>query len=125
MTDFLLRLPQRFLMLLILIYRYSLASIMGQRCRFAPSCSEYGLEAVRRHGAVKGGWLAARRIARCNPWGGSGYDPVPDTAHQNPVPDTAHRTPVPDLAHRKSCCSLHHDAAQIQTLPGTGTHARS
>ena len=60
MTDFLLRLPQRFLMLLILIYRYSLASIMGQRCRFAPSCSEYGLEAVRRHGAVKGGWLAAR-----------------------------------------------------------------
>jgi putative membrane protein insertion efficiency factor len=77
MIGFLRALPARLLMGLILVYRYSLASIMGQRCRFAPSCSEYGLEAVQRHGAIKGGWLAARRIARCNPWGGSGYDPVP------------------------------------------------
>ena len=79
MTAFLRALPARLLMGLILLYRYSLASIMGQRCRFAPSCSEYGLEAVKRHGALKGGWLAARRIARCHPWGGSGYDPVPDS----------------------------------------------
>ncbi len=80
MMPFLRALPARLLMGLILIYRYSLASIMGQRCRFAPSCSEYGLEAVKRHGAIRGGWLAAKRIARCNPWGGWGYDPVPPTS---------------------------------------------
>lgn len=63
---------------LIQLYRYTLSFFLGRRCRFAPSCSEYGLEAVRRHGAVKGGGLAIRRILRCHPWGGSGYDPVPD-----------------------------------------------
>jgi putative membrane protein insertion efficiency factor len=46
-------------------------------CRFVPSCSEYAIEAVTVHGAVRGGWLAARRIARCNPLGGRGFDPVP------------------------------------------------
>lgn len=63
---------------LILSYRYTLSFFLGRRCRFAPTCSEYGLEAVRRHGALKGGRLAVRRILRCHPWGGSGYDPVPD-----------------------------------------------
>ena len=47
-------------------------------CRFVPSCSNYGLEAIDRHGAVRGSWLTVRRIARCHPWGGSGFDPVPD-----------------------------------------------
>ena len=89
MSGFLSALPRRLVMGLILVYRYSLASIMGQRCRFAPSCSEYGLEAVRRHGAVKGGWLAAKRVARCHPWGGSGYDPVPDLTPA-PERDGAH-----------------------------------
>ena len=46
-------------------------------CRFDPSCSSYAIEAIGRHGAVRGGWLAARRIVRCNPWGGCGHDPVP------------------------------------------------
>jgi hypothetical protein len=46
-------------------------------CRFEPSCSLYATEAIARHGAVRGGWLAALRIARCNPWGGCGHDPVP------------------------------------------------
>jgi len=49
----------------------------GSGCRFEPSCSEYGLQAVRHHGAAKGGWLAIKRIFRCHPWGGSGWDPVP------------------------------------------------
>jgi len=47
-------------------------------CRFWPSCSAYAVEAVERHGALKGSWLAARRLSRCRPWGGSGFDPVPD-----------------------------------------------
>ena len=47
-------------------------------CRFLPSCSAYAAEAVARHGAVRGGWLALRRVARCHPWGGHGLDPVPD-----------------------------------------------
>lgn len=63
---------------LILFYRVTLSYFLGRRCRYMPTCSEYGLEAIRRHGAIKGGMLTARRIGRCHPWGGSGYDPVPD-----------------------------------------------
>lgn len=58
-------------------YRYTLSSVIGRECRFLPTCSEYALEAVATHGAWKGTGLALRRIARCHPWGGSGYDPVP------------------------------------------------
>ena len=68
------------------------------RCRFHPSCSAYALEALATHGAVKGGWLAVKRVGRCNPWGGSGLDPVPPTnirSHQltgPAVPAAADRT---------------------------------
>lgn len=58
-------------------YQKSLGHILGGQCRFAPSCSHYGLEAVERHGAIRGGWLTVRRVARCHPWGGHGDDPVP------------------------------------------------
>jgi len=50
------------------------------RCRFSPSCSAYALEAVERHGAVRGGWLGLKRICRCHPWGGCGHDPVPPSS---------------------------------------------
>ncbi len=59
-------------------YRLLLSPWVGHGCRFHPTCSAYALEALKRHGGIKGGWLAARRILRCNPWGGSGVDNVPD-----------------------------------------------
>lgn len=61
---------------LIRVYQIA-ASPFPSPCRFTPSCSSYALEAVGRYGAIRGGWLALRRIARCHPWGGSGADPVP------------------------------------------------
>lgn len=66
---------------LIRAYQLLLSPILPASCRFTPSCSAYGLEAVRRHGALKGGWLALWRVLRCNPWGGMGDDPVPEHFH--------------------------------------------
>ncbi|MDF1750714.1 MAG: membrane protein insertion efficiency factor YidD [Alphaproteobacteria bacterium] len=68
----------RLMMGLIYFYRYTISYFLGRQCRYLPTCSDYGLEAIRRHGALKGGRLTLRRISRCHPWGGSGYDPVPD-----------------------------------------------
>jgi putative membrane protein insertion efficiency factor len=59
-------------------YRLAFSPWVGHNCRFLPTCSAYALEALERHGAFRGGWLAARRIARCHPWGGSGVDEVPE-----------------------------------------------
>jgi putative membrane protein insertion efficiency factor len=62
---------------LVWLYRLTISPWLGNNCRFEPSCSVYAAEAVREYGAFRGTWLAAKRIARCHPWGGSGYDPVP------------------------------------------------
>jgi len=51
--------------------------ILPPSCRYSPSCSQYAIEALQKYGAIKGGWLALKRILRCQPWGGCGYDPVP------------------------------------------------
>ena len=59
-------------------YQYLLAPVLPAVCRHYPSCSRYAFEAVDRFGALKGGWLAVKRLARCHPWGGDGVDPVPD-----------------------------------------------
>ena len=61
-------------------YQLCLSPWFGRDCRFLPTCSAYAIDAVERFGPVRGAWLAAKRIARCHPWGGSGYDPVPEAA---------------------------------------------
>jgi putative membrane protein insertion efficiency factor len=58
-------------------YKLTLSPLIGRHCRFSPSCSEYGADALIQHGPLRGAWMATRRVCRCNPWGGSGYDPVP------------------------------------------------
>jgi putative membrane protein insertion efficiency factor len=67
----------RVLMVLITGYRRFVGPMFSPRCRFAPSCSAYALEAVREHGALRGSWLAVRRIGRCHPFNPGGFDPVP------------------------------------------------
>lgn len=67
----------RVLLALLAAYRYLLSPMLGRNCRFFPSCSEYATEALERHGALRGSWLALKRVARCHPWHPGGYDPVP------------------------------------------------
>lgn len=66
------------LIALIKLYRLTLSPFIGQQCRFEPTCSHYGEEAIRRYGAWRGGWLTIKRIAKCGPWHEGGYDPVPE-----------------------------------------------
>jgi len=61
---------------LIKLYQLIISPWLGNQCRFTPTCSQYGIEALRKYGPIKGLWLTAKRIARCNPWGNHGHDPV-------------------------------------------------
>lgn len=71
------RLPARVVVVLIRVYQATISKLLGSRCRFHPSCSQYTLEAISKHGLVRGGWLGARRIGRCHPFHDGGFDPVP------------------------------------------------
>ncbi|MDA5192942.1 membrane protein insertion efficiency factor YidD [Govanella unica] len=80
----------------IRIYRLVVSPLLPPRCRYMPSCSAYALEAIESHGPLRGLWLALRRLARCHPWGGSGFDPVPPVGVQgqdvSPAPHKPHGT---------------------------------
>lgn len=89
----------RLLALPIRGYRLVLSPWLGHHCRFQPTCSAYALEALERHGALIGGRLAARRLARCHPWGGAGFDPVPargQSSRSNAIVATPTSTPKRD-----------------------------
>lgn len=68
---------QYLFLILIRIYQIFLSPWLGANCRYTPTCSQYGKEAILKYGPFKGGWLAIKRIARCHPWGGHGHDPIP------------------------------------------------
>lgn len=70
-------------------YQLLISPVLPPHCRFSPSCSAYALEAVSRFGPLTGAWMAVRRILRCHPWGGQGFDPVPSPADPNPA-DNSH-----------------------------------
>lgn len=63
---------------LVRFYQVAISPYTPSACRYSPTCSAYTVEALQKHGIIKGGWLAIKRISSCHPWGGSGYDPVPD-----------------------------------------------
>ena len=84
-------------------YRLLFSPWVGFNCRYHPTCSAYALEALDKHGGLKGGWLAARRILRCNPWGGMGHDPVPPGRHEG-------------------CGHDHHDPHDPDSDNGNGGH---
>lgn len=65
------------LILIVKIYQYTISPMLGPRCRFTPTCSQFAVEAIAKHGAFKGGWLAMKRVSRCHPRHSGGYDPVP------------------------------------------------
>ncbi len=71
------------LIALVQLYRYAISPLLPGACRYTPTCSAYGLEALRTHGAWRGGYLTIKRFLSCHPWGGHGYDPVPKDPHQH------------------------------------------
>lgn len=83
------------LLAVVRAYRRVLSPLLGARCRFHPTCSAYAEQALARHGALRGGWLSLRRLARCHPFNPGGYDPVPEPAHV-PAPGTS------TVTHRRS-----------------------
>jgi len=67
----------RVLVAMVRLYQFLLSPLLGQNCRFTPSCSHYAIQAIQKYGAIRGAWYGARRIARCHPFNAGGYDPVP------------------------------------------------
>jgi len=67
----------------VFIYQRAISPFFPPSCRYVPTCSQYMMDAVMKHGIFNGGWLALKRITRCHPWGGSGYDPVPEVLNKN------------------------------------------
>jgi hypothetical protein len=110
-------LPSSFLIALVRLYRLTLspakAFLFGPaaQCRFEPSCSQYAIDALKTHGAITGGWLAAKRVCRCHPWGECGEDPVPGVKAEGRRQKLEVRLPSSDLCHPAS--DLRHPASNV------------
>lgn len=87
-------------------YQLVISPYLAPRCRYQPTCSSYAIEAIETHGALKGGWLATKRIGRCHPWGGFGYDPVPKSTGKNAGVKTGSttNTETGGKADSENCC---------------------
>ncbi|HMT14446.1 MAG TPA: membrane protein insertion efficiency factor YidD [Aestuariivirga sp.] len=83
---------KRVLLALIRVYQITLSPLLGRRCRYLPTCSDYTADAIRKHGAWRGSLMGVARISRCHPWGGHGFDPVPDD-YDGPVWRQKHEGP--------------------------------
>ena len=81
------RLPALLGIVPIRLYQWCISPLLPAACRYQPTCSQYAVEAIAHHGLVRGGWLTLRRLSRCHPWGGAGYDPVP---HHHPADGRCH-----------------------------------
>lgn len=84
------------LMWLVVFYREGISPLTPPSCRFEPTCSEYALEALRVHGAIRGTGLTVWRILRCAPWSRGGWDPVPPARHRHDETECEHHSPVPE-----------------------------
>ncbi|WP_092862884.1 membrane protein insertion efficiency factor YidD [Quadrisphaera sp. DSM 44207] len=90
------RVPALVLVGIVRAYQLLVSPLLGPVCRYAPSCSSYAVQALQRHGALRGSWLAARRVLRCHPWAAGGWDPVPPAAPPSPASaDAASAPPEP------------------------------
>lgn len=85
---------RRLTLALIRLYQLLVSPFFGSNCRYQPTCSAFASEAIRRHGVLRGGWLALKRIGRCHPWGGEGYDPVPGESDQADSPAEPNKTGI-------------------------------
>lgn len=94
---------RRVLILVVRGYRTAISPFTPASCRYTPTCSAYAVEALERHGTMRGSWLAVRRILRCHPWGGAGYDPVPSIGAGEVGPDQAGRKPEDDPGRGEGC----------------------
>ncbi len=108
MNNRMLKLPRRALTGLVKFYRYFISPLMAERCRFYPTCSAYALEALDRHGSLKGSLLTVKRLLRCHPWHPGGFDPVPENTdkHQQELCDNHTHQPV-SVARKSWICKEH------------------
>lgn len=79
-----LKIFSKILILIVRLYQLTISPLLGANCRYSPTCSAYAIEAIQVHGPFKGSWLGLKRISSCHPWGGHGYDPVPNAKQKKP-----------------------------------------
>ena len=103
----LFKLPRRILMGLIQCYRYCISPLIAGRCRFYPTCSAYSLEALDRHGFLKGSWLTVKRLLRCHPWHPGGIDLVPESPEIYQIKPDNHTYQPPSVARKSWICKEH------------------